>query len=166
MKKFTLFFILLLLLSAFFVFFYKVYLTQKNYFAKKVESISPSPVAISSEIEIPSKYLDYSKENYDLAILDKRPVVLFFTSNWCSLCQDQDTVNKTVFEGLTKEGITGFRIHILDSETTTTTDSLAKKFDVTKENSIVILDKNGAVYFKSIGNISLDSLKTKILEAR
>lgn len=165
MKKILLSLVLLILFLSFGVFFYKVYLVQKSYFDNK-ELPTQEPTIENSETEIPSKYVDYSKENYDSAILSKRPLLLFFTSNWCTLCFDQDSVNKDVLLGLNKEGVTGLKIHILDSETTTETGALAKKFDITKENSIVILDKDGAVKFKNVGNIDSEILKTKILEAR
>lgn len=165
MKKTLLFLVLLILFLSFSVFFYKVYLEQKKYFDSK-EIETPAPVSNYVETGIPSKYIDYSKENYDNAILDKRPLLLFFTSNWCTLCFDQDSVNKDVLLSLNKEGVTGLKVHILDSETTTETGALAKKFDVTKENSIVILDKDGAVKFKYIGNLEGEILKTKILESR
>lgn len=166
MKKFILFFVLSLLFVIFAAFFYKVYIEQKEYFSSRRKITStPTPSSVE-EIIIPSKYLDYSKVDYDASISNKRPLVLFFTANWCSLCFDQDSINKSAFESLNKEGVTGLRIHILDSETTTETGALAKKFDVTKENTIVILDKNGAVYFKHVGNLSAELLKAKILEVR
>jgi len=67
---------------------------------------------------------------------------------------------------LIKEGVVGLKIHILDSETTTETDAVAKKFDITKEQSFVILDKNGVVFFKHTGLLEEDLLKQKILDAR
>lgn len=166
MKKLTLFLVLLILFLGFFVFFYKIYINQKTK-GVATNNLVSSPTSLDSGIvEIPSKYLPYSKEAFDKSLLDKRPIVLFFTANWCVECQNQDLVNKNVFESLNKEGVTGFAIHILDSETTTSTDSLAKKFDVKKENTIVILNGLGAVYFKNVGNINFDELKSKILEAR
>ncbi len=116
--------------------------------------------------ETPSYYKNYSKEDYDKAINEKRVLVLYFTSNWCQECIEQDTINALSFEELNKEGAIGLRIHILDSETTTETDALSQKFDVTKEQSYAILDKNGVVFFKYTGDLSKDLLKQKILEAR
>lgn len=116
--------------------------------------------------ETPSYYKNYSKEDYDKALNEKRVLVLYFTSNWCQKCIEQDTINTLSFEELNKEGAIGLKIHILDSETTTETDALSQKFDVTKEQSFVILDKDGAVYFKHTGVLEKDQLKQKILELR
>ena len=163
MKKCMLFFVLLILFLSFVVIFYKAYKEQENYF--NLKSVEKTAVKTTTEVqEIPSKYLNYSKESYDAAILENRALVLFFTSNWCTSCEDQDLINKDVFDNLNKEGVIGLKIHILDSETTTETDALAKKFDIVKENSIVILDKTGAVYFKYVGVISKELLNTKIME--
>lgn len=165
MKKFILFFVLLILFVSFCAFFYQVYRQQKDYFNLKNKNNSIETEINTGDKEIPSKYINYSKENYDTAILENRILVLFFTSNWCVKCGDQDLINKNVFDGLSKEGVIGLKIHILDSETTTETDALAKKFDIVKENSLVILDKNGAVSFKYVGEITNEILKDKILKA-
>jgi hypothetical protein len=75
-------------------------------------------------------------------------------------------LNLELFSELTTLGVVGLKIHILDSETTTETDALAKKFDVTKEQSFVLLNKLGAVHFKQVGKFEKESLKQKILEIR
>lgn len=62
--------------------------------------------------------------------------------------------------------LVGLRIHILDSETTTETDALAKKYNVSKEQSIVILDKKGAIFFKHTGLLEKEVLKQKLTELR
>ena len=99
------------------------------------------------------------------ALNKKRVLVLYFSSNWCQECQDQEKINNQVFDELIKEGVVGLKIHILDSETTTETDALAKKFDIVKENSFVILNKKGAVNFKYVGEMTSERLKDIILKA-
>lgn len=164
MRKFILAFILFIILIVFIVFFYNTYALQKNYFSQKVIT-TPTAEASSPEIvEVPSRYINYSKEEYDKIISNKTMTVLFFTSNWCLECSKQTVINKSVFDELNKEGVVGLAIHILDSETTTETDALAKKFDVTKESTFVILDKTGAVAYKYTGEITSDMLKNKILD--
>ena len=162
MRKFILIFILSILFISFLAFFYNVYILQKNYFNSKQIDI---PNELINDAIVPSVYINYSEEEYDKAILEKRILVLFFTSNWCIKCSDQDIINSEVFNSLNKEGIVGLKIHILDSETTTETDALARKFDVTKENTFVILDKKGAVYFKEIRELNMDELKSVIMKA-
>lgn len=165
MKKFILFFILFILFISFSAFFYQVYIQQRDYYNLKKQDNLKNTEATSEIAEIPSKYINYSLEEYDRAILEKRILVLFFTSNWCVECNNQDIINNEVFDSLDKEGLVGLKIHILDSETTTETDALAKKFDITKENSLVILDKTGAVYLKNVGGMNKEMLKDKILKA-
>jgi len=162
MRKFILIFILSILFISFLAFFYNVYILQKNYFNSKQIDI---PNELINDAIVPSVYINYSKEEYDKALLENRITVLFFTSNWCMKCNDQDTINSEVFDSLNKEGVVGLKIHILDSETTTETDALSRKFDIIKENSLVILDKKGAVSFKYVGEMTAEILKDIIMKA-
>lgn len=165
MKKLILFFVLFILFISLAAFFYQIYIQQRDYFnLKKQEALKETEI-ITEIREIPSKYINYSKEEYDKALLENRITVLFFTSNWCMKCNDQDTINSEVFDSLNKEGVVGLKIHILDSETTTETDALARKFDIIKENSLVILDKKGAVSFKYVGEMTAEILKDIIMKA-
>lgn len=150
--------------SAFCALFLNAYILQKNYFNSKndaqVEVVQNEEISNS----IPAIYKNYSKEDYDVALKEKRVVLLFFISNWCNECSKQNNLNIEAFSELKDLGTLGLNIHILDSETTTETDALAKKFGVTKENTFVILDKNGAVSFKFTGELSKDELISKIKE--
>lgn len=167
MKKTILFTVLLILFLSFVALIFNAFQLQKGYFGNKEKASSESNVIQTDEkIITPSFYKDYSKEDYDLALKDKRVLVLYFTSNWCKECLEQDNLNSSVFSDLYEEGIVGLRIHILDSETTQETDALAKKFDVTKEQSIVILDKSGAVKYKNVGIITNEKLKEEIMKLR
>lgn len=162
MNKTTLVIVLSVFTVIFLSFFFNVW---KNLLSYRSSS-GPETVVETSQVEVvkPSFYVDYTKESLESSLSEKNITFLFFTSNWCMECSSQDNVNQIVFDSLESLGLSGFRIHILDSETTTETDALAKKFDVTKENSIVILDKNGAVFFKQSGNISQEQLKQKLEE--
>lgn len=143
---------------------FKSFVSQRDYFTSKNKSETVSNQTTDVTEDTPSVYKDYSKEDYDADILNKRPIVLFFTSNWCMECLNQEEVNKEVFGELNKEAIIGFKIHILDSETTTETQALAQKFDVTKESTFVILNRSGAVHSKYVGSINKELLKIKIIE--
>lgn len=163
--KATFVLILSIIFLVFSAFFYKVYILQKDYFNGNQNSSNTDQVDKNDILkDVPSVYIEYSKEAYDKAISENRIVVLFFTSNWCQECINQDLVNRSVFEDLNTSGLVGLRSHILDSETTTELDALAKKFDVVKENTFVILDKKGAIATKYVGEIAKDNLKNKILE--
>ena len=164
MKKFILFFTLSLLLVAFGAFFINTYELQKDYFQSKFKKQEDIKVQDVVENIKPSAFIAYTKEQYDLALSEKRVLVLFFTSNWCKECLEQESILQDIFKSLDKEGVVGFSIHILDSETTTETDALAKKFDVTKESSFVILNKDGSVGYRYTGSLSNEALKNKILD--
>lgn len=166
MKKFILIFILFILTSTFAAFFYKVYLQQKTYHEQNSNLLPINKEVNPEDLTTPSLYLNYTKEYYDSALANNRVLVLFFTSNWCSECNNQEKINKSVIESMTTEGVVGLNIHILDSETTTESDALAKKFDVKKENTFIVLNKSGAVAFRYVGEIDGETLKSKILEVR
>jgi thiol:disulfide interchange protein len=140
----------------------KRYIDSKNTSQTKTEETNDSLEAENK----PSIYKDYTKEEYENALKNKQVIFLYFTSNWCAQCIEQDKLNLELFSELTTLGVVGLKIHILDSETTTETDALAKKFDVTKEQSFVLLNKLGAVHFKQVGKFEKESLKQKILEIR
>src|SRR3989344_7884682 len=164
MKKIILSLFLFVIFVSLAVFLTNAFLLQKSYFNNKNKNSQTE--TFSEIIETPSFYKDYLKEDYDKALSEKRVLVLYFTSNWCQQCIDQENVNNLVFNELIKEGVVGLKIHILDSETTVETDAVAQKFDITKEQSFVILDKNGVVFFKHAGLLEEDQLKQKIMEAR
>ncbi|MFZ3301542.1 MAG: thioredoxin domain-containing protein [Microgenomates group bacterium] len=165
MKKFILFFVLSLLLISFGAFLINAYQLQKNYFDSKNKPEQANQTEDNTEvIEKQSFYKDYAKVDYDLALKDKSVLVLYFTSNWCDECLSQDKTIADYFSNLDTKGIVGLRIHILDSETTTETDALAKKFDITKESSLIILNKDGSLAFKNTGKLSTEVLSQKIKE--
>lgn len=171
MRKFTLIFILFILFLSFAATF--LYLaTYKGKMLNRSDK-TPEPVSTESPVETPapfenrgpSVYEQYTKERYDLALKEKRVLVLYFTANWCEDCRSQDILNKEALESLISEGAVGLTIHILDSEATTETANLAKKFSVTKENTFVILDPNGAVFSKTTGDMSKEALINEIKRA-
>ncbi len=165
MKKFILFFVLSLLLISFGAFLLNAFNLQKNYFNSKNNNTDITENKVNEEeMELESYYIDYAKEDYEKALLDKRTLVLYFTSNWCEECKAQDVINGEVFKELPSEGVVGLKIHVLDSETTTETDALAKKYDVSKEQSIVIIDRDGVTRFKQVGAVTQELLTQKILE--
>lgn len=165
MKKFILFFVLSLLLISFGAFLLNAFNLQKNYFDSKKNNAEMTENEVDDEeMILESYYVDYAKEDYEKALLDKRTLVLYFTANWCEECKAQDMINSEVFKELANEGIVGLKIHVLDSETTTETDALAKKYDVSKEQSIVVIDKDGVTRFKHVGVLTQELLTQKILE--
>ncbi len=166
-KRFILILVLLIIFLSLSAFFFNVYTLQSNYFSNR--NNNDSAIEDVKEVEntnndSPSVYTSYSEDIYNKAILEKRVIVLFFNANWCDNCIKQSAVNSEVFNELTRNGVVGLESHILDSETTTDLDGLAKKFDVRKESTFIILDKNGAVVYRYTGTLDKELLKTKIME--
>lgn len=166
MKKTILIIILSILSLSFLALILNAYNLQKEYFRNKT-SLNVNQDENEHEEKIkPSVYQDYNKELLESAVKNNQVILLYFTSNWCNECSLQDSLNKEVFDELVSEGLVGLKIHILDSETTTETDALAKKYDAIKEQSFVLLDKKGAVYFKTVGVLEKEVLKQKLMELR
>lgn len=164
MRKFILFFILSILLISFGAFLINAFNLQSDYFKSK-NSSSPEPL-INDVLTKPtiSLYTEYSREIYDKALSFNSVLVLYFTSNWCSECIVQEEINKGVFYEINSQDAVFLNVHILDSETTIETDALAKKYDVAKEQTIVIVDTIGVTRFKYVGEVTSDLLKQKIKE--
>lgn len=166
MRKTVLFVVLFILFASLSSFVYSAFVKQKEYFELKESNQDVEGGNTSESYILPSVYQDYQDEALSKSLLENRIILLYFTSNWCEKCLEQDIVNKEVFEILNNEGIVGLRIHILDSETTQETDALAKKYEVSKEHSFVVLDKKGAISFKHLGVLDKDSLKRELLKIK
>lgn len=167
MKKIILIVILSILTLSFLALILNAYNLQKMYYqTKNKEMVVEEGDNTDIQVVRPSVYKDYQKVDLDQALSNKQIVLLYFTSNWCNECLKQDMLNKELFDELTQESLVGLKIHILDSETTVETDAIAKKYDVTKEQSFVLLNKDGAIAFKYTGILDKELLKQKIMEMR
>lgn len=157
MHKFTLILILSIISVVFASLFLGMYLSQKQ-----SQTILNS--GKNEDINKQSTYNNYSKNDYDLAINGNKIILLYYFSNWCGDCNIQNNINSEVYNELQDNNIVGFKIHILDSETTLESDALAKKFSVNKEQTFILLDRNGVVNYKNTGILNKDLLKQKMLE--
>jgi len=110
-----------------------------------------------------SVYLNYSKDLFDTALNENKIILLYFTSNWCQECFMQEDIIRKVFDSLKDIEMVGFRVHILDSETTEETDLLAKKYDISSEQTTLVLKSGGSVSFKIKGVVEEEDLKSKII---
>lgn len=132
----------------------------KNRGGEKLASPDPmttqtSEVNLEEENTVKSVYEDYSKDVLDKGILERRVVVLYFIANWCGDCLNQDATNwSAITSQMANDGIVGLRVHILDSQSTTETSNLSKKYGASKENTFVVLDENGAVKLRHTGFLS------------
>lgn len=170
MKKFTLVFVLLVLVLTFATMYFffmvatKIPKKESNNQVSTEETVKEEDTSQEEDLG-PSIYEDYSSVLYEGALEEGRVIVLFFTANWCPICRQQEPINQEVFDSLDKAGVVGLRVHILDSETTSETEALAKKFDVIYQHTFVILDKKGAVSYNYSGPLENNELIEKIKEA-
>ena len=162
MRKFIYILTLSILTIVFLGLIFSSYKSVKQYFDGKKAEI---PVSTPTPLGLPSFYKTYSLDEYNKALDQKQVVLLYFTANWSEDCKNQDLKNEELIRSLDSQGVAGFYVHVLDSQSTNETMQLAKKFDVEKENTFIIVDKNGVLYFRHTGLLEENILKQKLMEA-
>lgn len=104
-----------------------------------------------------SQYTNYSKNTYN-DLLGKKPFALFFHASWCSTCRAEEKLIQKNLSSFPKD-FTILKVNY-DKETT-----LKKKYGITMQSIVVVLDKTG----KEIGRVgdfsSIDKL-TDLLSQR
>ena len=89
-----------------------------------------------------TKYLDFSKADYEKALKDKKKILLYFYASWCPLCIKEQPETFAAFNELNDADLIGFRVNYRDSDTDSDEETLAKEFGVSYQHTKVIL-KNG-----------------------
>ncbi|MEK7531539.1 MAG: thioredoxin family protein [Patescibacteria group bacterium] len=116
---------------------------------------------MNNESKTPSKYfgeilagkdsplIDFNKKDYDQALLEGKPILLYFYASWCPICREE-TANALypAFNALKEETVVGFRVNYKDSDTDKSEEMLAKQFGVAYQHTKVLL-KNGKQVVKS-----------------
>lgn len=97
---------------------------------------------------IVSKYYEWDKAKFDIAVAEGKTVYLEFSANWCPTCQSQEPHLKAGFELLNDSDVVGFKIHYKDDQTTPEMTELARKYGVAYQHTKVII-KNGEIVLKS-----------------
>ena len=86
-----------------------------------------------------TKYMDYNKQDYDKALMEKKKILLYFYADWCPLCKKEQPETFAAFNELNDPDLTGFRVNYRDSDTDADEESLAKEFGVGYQHTKVIL---------------------------
>jgi thiol-disulfide isomerase/thioredoxin len=93
--------------------------------------------------------LDYTKTDYDAAIVSDKLVVLYFYANWCPICKNE-TANALypAFNELTTDKVIGIRINYKDSDTDTDEENLARQYGIPYQHTKVFV-RNGKQLLKA-----------------
>lgn len=95
-----------------------------------------------------TKYIEFSKEDFELALSQNKIILLYFYANWCPPCKAEQVKVHAAFDELAKENVVGFRVNYKDSETDSFEESLAKEHGITYQHTKVIL-KDGERVLKA-----------------
>ena len=89
-----------------------------------------------------TKYLEFNKADYEIALKEKKKILLYFYANWCPICKKEQPETFAAFNELNEPDLIGFRVNFRDSDTDADEEALAKEFGVAYQHTKVIL-KNG-----------------------
>lgn len=95
-----------------------------------------------------SKYLEFSKADYEQALNTKDIVLLYFYANWCPLCKQEQPEVFGAFDQLDDPSVIGFRVNYKDDDTDADEEALAKEFGIAYQHTKIIL-KNGQKVLKA-----------------
>jgi thiol-disulfide isomerase/thioredoxin len=95
--------------------------------------------------------LDFVKSDYAGVQQTNKIIVLFFYANWCPTCKKSFPDAQAAFNDFAKNqvGVVGFRVNYNDDETDQDEKDLAKKYEITYQDTKVII-KEGQVQTKSV----------------
>lgn len=123
--------------------------------AQKIETSTEAdteqPVMTSNKVlagTASTKYIEFSKADYEKALKEKKKILLYFYANWCPICKKEQPETFAAFNELNDKDLIGFRVNYRDSETDADEEALAKKFGVSYQHTKVIL-KDGQRAVKS-----------------
>ncbi len=98
-------------------------------------------------------YEDFSSNKYQAAIANNEPIYLYFWATWCPTCRAQAPINEHVFNSY-NGFVHAFRINILDNDVSAEEEAIAKQWNVTRQHTAVLIDKNGNEAKRTIGTRS------------
>lgn len=111
-----------------------------------------------------TKYLEFSKEDYDKALKEKKKILLYFYANWCPLCKREQVDTFAAFNELNEPDLIGFRVDYRDGNDDAEEKALAQEFGVGYQHTKVILKDGQRVgkfpdswdkerYFEELGKV-------------
>lgn len=95
-----------------------------------------------------TKYLDFSKADYDKALQENKKILLYFYASWCPLCKKEQPEIFAAFNELNDPELVGFRVNYKDGDDDETEKALAKEFGIGYQHTKVIL-KDGQRVLKA-----------------
>lgn len=109
-------------------------------------------------------YFQYSAADYQTARQLNLPIILFFTASWCAGCAKQEPIivelmNRAVGE-LAK--LVAFRVPIAETSVTSEEKALAAEVEVSYPQTIVLINRDGEVVGRYLGETSLPTIQTAL----
>lgn len=86
-----------------------------------------------------SKYLEFSKVDYDKALSENKKILLYFYANWCPICKKEQAETFAAFNELNDQNLVGFRVNYKDGDDDADEKALAQQFGVAYQHTKVIL---------------------------
>ena len=86
-----------------------------------------------------TKYLEFSKADYDRALSENKKILLYFYASWCPICKKEQPETFAAFNELNDPDLIGFRVNYKDGDDDPDEKALAQQFGVAYQHTKVIL---------------------------
>lgn len=118
---------------------------------------TPVPPAVSS-------YRPFTKDAYEQAKADGRPILLYFYANWCPLCADQEPQVAELFRSpaMADWGVAAFRVNYNDSDSDSDERDLAAELGVNYQHTFFTFDRSGKQVWRATGTQTPAQLRSRL----